>query len=145
MNRTVDLDTIERLFDASPSRLVTMLFDAAEARLKDTIAAIGRGDIEGRCASVNKAIEILGHLYATLDFEQGGAIAEQLGMLYRFVIHRLALVNSCNDAAPAGEAIALLAPLRDAWHEIDERIEASVAYAEAMVAEPDSPSAAHAG
>ncbi len=135
MNPTIDLATIERLLDASPSRLVVMLFDEAEKNLSAAIEAIEAGDIETRCTSANKAIDVICHLYTTLDFEQGGPIAAQLGELYRFLMRRLALVNVRNDAAPAREAIALLAPLRDAWREVDERIEASIAYAEAMAAD----------
>ncbi len=134
MTATIDLATIEHLLDASPSRLVVMLFDEAEKSLAAAIDAVAAGDIEARCAAANKAIDIVCHLYMTLDFEQGGAIAEQLAALYRFLMRRLALVNVRNDAAPAREAMALLAPLRDAWRAIDERIEASIAYAEAMAA-----------
>ncbi len=136
MSATIELATIERLLDASPSRLVVMLFDEAETSLAAAIDAVAADDIEGRCAAVNRAIDIVCHLYETLDFEQGGAIAEQLGALYRFVMRRLALVNVRNDAGPAHEARTLLAPLGAAWREIDERIEASVAYAEAMAAAP---------
>ncbi len=132
MNPSIDIESLDRLLDASPSRLVAMLFDASEHSLSQAIDAIARGDIEARYLAVNRAIEIVSHLYGTLDFEQGGAIAEQLGALYRYLMRRLALVNVRNDAAPAHEAIALLAPLRESWHEIDERIEASIAYAEAI-------------
>jgi flagellar secretion chaperone FliS len=142
MNGTIDLATIERLLDASPSRLLVMLFDEAERSLEAAIDAIARGDIEARCAAANKAIDIICHLYMTLDFEQGGAIADQLGTLYRFLMRRLALVNVRNDADPAREAIALLAPLGKAWRDVDERIEASIAYAEAMAADTESPSPA---
>jgi flagellar protein FliS len=136
MNRTISVDTIERLLDASPSRLVVMLYDEAIASCEAAIAAIGRGDIETRCHSVNRALEIVCHLHATLDLRQGGEIAEKLAGLYRFAMARLAMVNATNDPEPARQAIGLLAPVRASWRALDDRIETSAAAMEAMFAPP---------
>lgn len=127
MNQTISIATIERLLEASPSRLVVMLYDEALKNLELAIAAIERGDIETRCHAVNRAIEILCHMYATLDAHQGGEIADKLAAIYRFVLSRLSRINAANDAEPAREAIKLLAPMRKSWFELDERIEASLA------------------
>jgi flagellar protein FliS len=142
MNQTLPIDTVERILEASPSRLVVMLYDEALKNLETAVAAVACGDIETRCHAVNRAIEIVCHLYLTLDTEQGGVIAEKLGAIYRFVLARLPQTNIANDAEPAREAIRLLTPMRASWHELDERIEASVATSESRMAQPRAAAAA---
>jgi flagellar protein FliS len=136
MNETMPITTVERLLAASPSRLVVMLYDEALKNLVAATEAIARGDIEARCHATNRAIEILCHLYLTLDIKQGGEIAERLADIYRFVLSRLPRVNALNDAAPAHEAIRLLSPVRASWHELDARIEASLAASEPLPPQP---------
>jgi flagellar protein FliS len=136
MNQTLPIDTAERILEASPSRLVVMLYDEALKNLETAVDATARGAIETRCHAVNRAIEIVCHLYLTLDIEQGGVIAEKLGAIYRFVLARLPQTNIANDAEPAREAIRLLTPMRASWHELDERIQASVAASESRMAQP---------
>jgi flagellar protein FliS len=135
MNQTIAISTIERLLEASPSQLVVMLYDETLKNLETAIAAVGSGDIETRCVAINHAIEIVSHLYLTLDTEQGGEIAEKLGAIYAFVLTRLPRVNLHNDVSAAREAIRLLTPMRDSWRELDGRIEASIAASVASVSQ----------
>jgi flagellar protein FliS len=134
--------TVERILDASPSRLIVMLYDEALKNLETAVAAIESGDIETRCHAINQTVEIICHLYLTLDAQQGGEIAEKLGAVYRFVLARLPRVNVTNDADPAREAIRLLTPMRASWRELDERIEASVAASESLMLQPSAARAA---
>lgn len=136
MNQTLPIATVERILDASPSRLIVMLYDEALKNLETAVAAAECDDIETRCHAVNRTVEIVCHLYLTLDTQQGGEIAEKLGAIYRFVLARLPRVNLSNDAEPAREAIRLLTPMRASWCELDERIEASVAASEALMVQP---------
>ena len=125
MNPSGPIVPIESLSESSPSRLVVMLYDETLSSLESAVEAIARGDIEARCHATNRAIEILSHLYLTLDTQQGGEIADCLSNIYRFVLSRMARVNAANDAAPAREAIRLLAPVRASWQQLDERMVAS--------------------
>jgi flagellar protein FliS len=136
MNQTLPIATVERILEASPSRLIVMLYDEALKNLDTAVAAIERGDIETRCHAINRSIEIVCHLYLTLDSAQGGEIAEKLGAIYRFVLARLPRVNVTNDVETAREAIRLLTPMRASWCELDERIEASVAASESLALQP---------
>jgi len=136
MIQTISITTIERLLEASPSRLVVMLYDETLRNLETCVAAIERGDIETRCVSVNRAIEIVYHLFLTLDTQEGGEIADKLASIYRFVLSRLPRVNATNDAEPVREAIRLLSPMLASWRELDERIEASIAATESLVSQP---------
>ncbi len=103
-------------------RLVILMYDGAICALHKAIAAIEKGDIETRCASVNMAMEILTHLCLALDFEQGGVVATSLNDLYRSMIARLLRVNLLNDPKPAREVLRILEPLYDTWRKVDEKI-----------------------
>jgi flagellar secretion chaperone FliS len=105
----------QQVMTASPAQLVYMLYDRAINSLKEAIAAIEAGNIEARWRANNRAIEIINHLWTTLDLKAGGEIAQNLDRLYPFMTMRLAQVDIRNNPVPAREIIALLEPLRDAW------------------------------
>jgi flagellar protein FliS len=108
----------QQVMTASPAKLVSMLYDKAITSLREAIAAIEAGDIEARWKANAKALEIISHMWSTLDVEKGGEIAENLSNLFSFMIQRLPEVDFKNDPEPAREAILLLEPLRDAWREL---------------------------
>ena len=122
MMRVMTKHSLEDMLAASPSRMVVMAYDEAIGALRTSVMAIHAGDIECRCNSVTAAMEIIGHLWLSLDPELGGKVAESLGTLYGHMINRLPMVNMYNDAEIAEEVIGLLEPLRDSWIELDARI-----------------------
>jgi flagellar secretion chaperone FliS len=107
---------------ARPTRVVVMLYDEAIASLGAAIEAMQQNAIEERCNRVNVVTEIVATLHMSLDMENGGEIADQLGQLYRFVLAQLIRINIGSDAAGAAKIIDLLTPLRDAWEEVDQRM-----------------------
>ena len=110
---------LDEMMIASPSRLVVMLYDEAIDALNLAAAATRSGDIETRCNAVTAAIEIVGLLYMTLDTDNGGDVAHNLGAIYAHIISRLPQVNLARDPRVAEEAISLLTPLRASWNELD--------------------------
>ncbi len=110
-----------------PTRLVVMLYDEAIASLDEAIAAIRRGDIEGRCNSINLTTEIIATLHMGLDMENGGEISDSLESLYRFVLAQLIRINIRSDAIATARIIDVLTPLREAWQELDQRVVAGEA------------------
>lgn len=111
------------LLSLPPSRLVVTLYDETIGSLRAAIEAIRRKDIEARCNAVSVASELLATLYLCLDHEQGGEVAENLGRLYSFLIPRLQRINLYDDVETAEDAIRLLMPLRDSWHQLDRQLE----------------------
>lgn len=118
MDANVSKYMTQQVMTASPAQLVFMLYDRAILSLREAIMAIEMGEIERRWKANNRAIEILTHLWSTLDTENGGEIAKNLDSLLPFITRQLAQVDLKNDPVPAEEAIKLLEPLRDAWKEI---------------------------
>lgn len=99
-----------------------MAYDHTIGALNAAIKAIEENDIEKRWKNNNKACEILGHLWSTLDIENGGPIAENLNQLYAFMLTKLPEVDFRNNPQPARDVIKLLIPLRDAWKELSEKM-----------------------
>ncbi len=114
--------SLEDMLAASPSGMVVMAYDEAIGALRTSVMAIHAGDIECRCNSVTAAMEIIGHLWLSLDQSFGGQVAVNPNTLYGHMMNRLPMVNLYNDAEIAEEVIGLLEPLRDSWAELDARI-----------------------
>jgi flagellar protein FliS len=112
----------QQILTASPSRLVVMLYAAAMTSLNKAIKAIEAGDVQGRWDANKHAVEVIEHLFTTLDIERGGDIAADLQRLFPFMIRHLIDVDLHNDPEPAREVIELLKPLHGSWVEIDRQM-----------------------
>lgn len=121
MNTDISKYLTQEVMTASPARLVSMLYDKVTLSLKEAISAIEAGEIETRWRANARAMEILSHMWATLDVEKGGEIAQNLDSLFSFMLSRLPEVDFRNDPEPAREVIELLEPLRQSWHELAKR------------------------
>lgn len=118
MNNDVAKYLNQQVLTASPAKLVYMLYDRAISSLREAVAAIEAGEIEQRWKANNRAMEILQHMWSTLNVEQTGEIGENLNQLLPYMMLRLPDVDINNDPEPAREVIIILEPLRDAWRDI---------------------------
>lgn len=116
-----------QVMNASPARMVVMVYDQAIVSLTRVTAAIENGDIEARWRANQNATECIWELLTAVDTDNGGEIAGYLERLYRFMIRRLLDVDLRNDPQPARDVINLLEPLRDSWRELDKQIESKAA------------------
>jgi flagellar protein FliS len=104
---------------ASPSRLVTMLYDRLVRDLVTGESAITAWDLAAANASLVHAQEIIWELAAGLDptrWSGGPALAA----LYQFMLVELLDANVKKDAAKVASVRELVEPLRDAWHQAAE-------------------------
>lgn len=109
--------------DASPHRLVAMLFDACLDALAQARGAMRGGDIETKGRAIGRAARIVEEgLRGALDLRDGGGLAADLDSLYSYLSMRLTLANLRNDEAALEECQRLIAPLRDAWREIAPQV-----------------------
>lgn len=105
--------------DASPHKLIALLFDACQENLSIAKGAIERKEIKKKADAIKKAIDIVVRLQASLDFEKGGQIATKLDDLYTFCTNRLALANAVNDTTMIDEVFRVIAEIKAGWSEID--------------------------
>lgn len=105
--------------DASPHKLIALLFDACLEQLAVAKGGISRGEVKLKSDAIKKAMDIIVNLQAVLDFEKGGQIAINLDDLYTFCTNRLALANVLNDPEKLDEVYQVIAKIKAGWSEID--------------------------
>ena len=104
--------------DATPHRLIAMLFDGALSRITLAAAHMRRGEIEEKGAQITRALEIVGALRASLDMSVPGGLPQRLDALYDYVSRRLLHANIENDAKVLDEVGGLLRVIADAWSQV---------------------------
>ena len=106
-------------------QLVSLLYEGVLNAVATARGAMARGDVLGKVNGISKAVRILEEgLSTALDKEDGGELAQNLGDLYDYCLHRLILANARNDDAMMLEVMRLIEPVALAWNEI-KRIGAS--------------------
>ena len=103
--------------NASPHRLIQLLFEGALARLAVAQGAIERKDTAVKGEMLGKAIGIVGGLRSSLDMDAGD-ISERLDQLYEYINLKLLEASAQNDTAKVSEAIQLLKTVKSGWDEI---------------------------
>jgi flagellar protein FliS len=113
--------------DASPARLVQIMFEQILAQLATAQGCMGRiqnnlplNDVVVKGNALGKAIRLIDQLNNTLDMERGQKIAENLRALYVYMLARLTLANVSNDATIVAEVISLVQKIKAGWDQIVE-------------------------
>lgn len=113
-------------------QLVALLYEGAISSIATARGAMARGDVLGKVNNISKAIRIIEEgLSTALDKVDGGEIAQNLGSLYDYCIHRLILANARNDDALMLEVMRLIEPVAQGWNEIKKQPAAGVVNAPA--------------
>ena len=103
---------------STPHSLVAMLLQGVLDKLAKASGAIQRNDIPARGKAISEGIRIIDNLRASLDVDNGGAIAVSLGSLYDYMERRLVQANAMADAKIIGEVAMLLDEIKSAWDTI---------------------------
>ena len=98
-----------------------MLYDGARRFLRQAAQAMRNGEVERGHNTLRRAELIVGHLDATLDFDQG-LVAERLHAIYMFCLEQLSRSRFTQDADMLDEVNELLGDLRDAWGQIAHEV-----------------------
>ena len=109
--------------DASPHRLIQLMFEGLMARLAAARGQITRRDIPGRAKSIGSAVAILGGLQQCLDDAKGGDLARNLDALYEYAQQRLFRANVDNDIAALDEVVDLIGGIKSAWDTIEPDVQ----------------------
>ena len=101
--------------------MISVLFDELIRKMEQYRSSLqaGKDKDDERNASYARSLSILHVLQSSLDFEQGGEIADNLFRLYEFA--RQQLLSSFRNNAPErlDAAISSLTEIRNAWHQIN--------------------------
>jgi len=103
----------------SPHGLITMLFDGALLTINLAKAHMLEHKTVEKAESINKAIDIIGSgLRAALNIKDGGELANNLDLLYEYIIMQLLKANMNNEPELLDESYRLLDQLADAWKQV---------------------------
>ena len=108
--------------EASPHRLVQMLMDGALSQIASASGFMGRNETARKGAAIGQAISIIGGLQDSLDYDNGGEIAANLGRLYDYMVRRLSEANMENDVEKLREVHGLLGQIKEAWDQVPQRL-----------------------
>ena len=112
-----------RVKTASPGQLVVMLYDEALKQCDIAVGLLEAGSrprpesIERVNAALGKVQDIVTELMASLDFDAGGDIAQNLFALYVWFGRELMDANIKKDPAKIRGVRGMLHELRGAWAE----------------------------
>ena len=102
--------------DASPHRLITLLFDGFSDAVAQAFLAMQQGNFEAKGRFIGRSVNIVEQgLRDVLDVKAGGALALDLCALYSYIALRLSQANLHNDPRALEECVRLMEPVRTAW------------------------------
>lgn len=107
-----------QILNATPKKLVVMLYEGAIKNLKLAERSAAEKKIEETSNALIKAQEIIQELMVTLDFKNGGEVAENLNQLYNYYLTELIKANRSKDPESIKNVREPLEELRDTWIEI---------------------------
>src|SRR5271154_1462746 len=111
--------------DASPTRLVQVMFEQILAQLAIAQGCMGRiknnlplPEVVAKGKAIGKAGRLIDQLNASLDMQRGQKIAENLRALYIYMLARLTMANLNNDTAIVLEISGLVQKIKAGWDQI---------------------------
>lgn len=108
--------------DASPHRLIQMLFEGALERIAQAKGAMQQNQIARKGELIQKAINIVDGLQGSLkDKKEEGELADELNELYDYIIRALTEANYKNSVERLDECGRLLGELKSAWDSIADQ------------------------
>ena len=117
-NQYRSLELASRIEGASPHALVAILYEELLRSLDVLGAALRQGRDIGREAHSQRARSILTTLIASLDFEQGAAVADTLASVYRAMALQLSAAVMHGDAAKLKELRDGVAAIATSWERL---------------------------
>lgn len=103
---------------ASPVQVIVLLYDGTIQAMKLAQEGMRNNHREDKARFLGRALRVVSELSATLNIEQGGAVAKDLRRIYEFVIHELTQANLLNQPDRLDAPIRCLGVIREAWQEL---------------------------
>lgn len=117
----------DAVLSASPARLLTMLYDRLVLDLKRAHGALTEQNWSVAWESLRHADQIVAELASSLKLDAWDG-ADGLLQLYTYLTETIVTANIDRDVDRVREAIELVEPLRQAWHEAAAQLPAAGAF-----------------
>lgn len=98
--------------------LVILCYEKAIQYLTEARDLMAENEFEKKAGKLNKALNIIYELQASLDFEKGGEIARNLSSIYSYIPPLLLEGDVKKDLSAYENAIRILSELKEAWEAI---------------------------
>ena len=108
--------------EATPHKLVDMLYSGALKNLKLTKVFIEQKQYAKKAEFSSKALSILNALKAGVNFDQGGEVAENMYALYEYCHRSVFQAVAKNDLQKIDEVIEHIEGLQSAWQQMPDNI-----------------------
>jgi flagellar protein FliS len=103
-------------------QLIQLLFNGLVETLATAEGHFSRNDIEGKGASIERALKILGGLQSSLNFEDGKELARNLSDIYDYASRQLLKANISNNIDIIREVKSLIVEIDSAWQTLPTAI-----------------------
>ena len=100
-----------------PGTVLLMLYQGAIDAVDRAAAHLAEGNMAEKGMCILRANDIINQFLASLDYEAGGEIAQNLEGLYRFMLDQILLANANNDPRHLVTVSGLLSTLKSGWEE----------------------------
>lgn len=110
----------ERSESITPYEVIGLLLDGALERVGQAKQTLAKGNTEEAGELMTRVIDIINGLRGSLDFEQGGELAENLDSLYGYIIERLCEAEAETGDHILSETSKLLGEVKSGWDGIAE-------------------------
>lgn len=117
MNAYVNQYQNNQILNATPERILIMLYDGAIRFCRQAMQALDKGDNKVKAEKISRAMAIICEFSNTLNHEVGGDIAKDLDALYSYMTRELTRANLENERKPLETVEDLLTGLRETWVE----------------------------
>jgi flagellar protein FliS len=106
-----------------PVAIVALLFDELIRNMQEFVRQSSAEDCnsEARSKHFSKSLSIIYALQSSLNFEQGGEIADNLFRLYEYARQQMLHDWKEKEFEKTKQAIIVLDDIRDAWHQISRK------------------------
>lgn len=101
--------------NATPHKLIAMLYDGVIENIALAKGAMQRKDIPLKAEKLNKAVLIIGSLRSNLDMDNGKEVSENFDGLYSYINRKLLEASSKNDIDALDEVTELVKEIRHTW------------------------------
>ena len=101
--------------------LIVILYDEIVRSMRRAQQASLEDNVEERTRAVNHALQVIAHLQATLNFEQGGEVAKNLSHFYNLARTKILDANLTKNSKALEELVREFLQVAAAWQELDRR------------------------
>ncbi|KEA64319.1 Flagellar biosynthesis protein FliS [Marinobacterium lacunae] len=114
--QSVDINSA--VLNASPHKLISLLFEGFLKRVMEAKGSVERGDKTSSSTAIGKAIAIIGELQASLRNKEGNELSQQLDGLYDYINRLLLQAGREQSQDKLDEAAQLIIPIKESWDKI---------------------------